>query len=214
MGEIFNNYENNIASGEASHANGSSNTSAGYASFSSGEGNLIYGNTSQGIGKSNTLGKKELTEGEEQSESSFVGGSGNNLIGNYTFIYGKENINEGNENVVLGSGNKTYGNNKFSIGLNNKNGSEEDKGVYGFAFGFGNTINGSTGYAIGQSCVVENSGISIGYGAKSKNFSIGISSDITGSGVSAVNSHSIAIGSFQSRETGTNSISIGMSSVA
>ena len=228
LGEIFNNYENNVASGKQSHAegtnttasgdyshaNGSGNTSAGYASFSSGEGNLIYGNTSQGIGKSNTLGKKELAEGEKQSESSFVGGSGNNLIGNYAFIYGKDNINEGNENVVLGSGNKTYGTNKFSIGFSNKNGSEEDKGVYGFTFGFGNTINGSTGYAIGQSCVVENSGISIGYGAKSRNFSIGISSDITGNGVSAVNNHSIAIGSFQSRETGTNSISIGMASVA
>lgn len=203
-----------VASGTAAHANGSGNTSAGYASFSSGEGNLIYGNTSQGIGKSNTLGKKELTEGEKQSESSFVGGSGNNLIGNYAFIYGKDNINEGNENIVLGSSNKTYGTNKISIGSNNKNGSEEDKGVYGFTFGFGNTINGSTGYAIGQSCVVENSGISIGYGAKSKNFSIGISSDITGNGVSAVNTHSIAIGSFQSRETGAYSISIGMASVA
>lgn len=155
-----------------------------------------------------------MTEGEKQSESSFVGGSGNNLIGNYAFVYGKDNINEGNENIVLGSSNKTYGTNKISIGSNNKNGSEEDKGVYGFTFGFGNTINGSTGYAIGQSCVVENSGISIGYGAKSRNFSIGISSDITGNGVSAVNNHSIAIGSFQSRETGTNSISIGTASVA
>lgn len=122
-GEIFNDYVNNTASGNLSHAEGSecraigekshvegySNSTSGESSHAEGANNITEGNCSHVEGTYNeTYGKNSHAEGEfntTDGDSSHAEGGNNSVNGNYSHVEGDSNEVSGSSSHVEGSGN-------------------------------------------------------------------------------------------------------------
>lgn len=108
-GEIFNDYENNTASGSLSHAEGFNCHAIGENSHAEGSNNMAEGNCSHAEGTYNeTYGKNSHAEGEfntTDGDSSHAEGGNNSVNGNYSHVEGDNNEVSGSSSHVEGSGN-------------------------------------------------------------------------------------------------------------
>lgn len=108
-GEIFNDYENNTASGSLSHAEGYNCHAIGENSHAEGSNNMAEGNCSHAEGTYNeTYGKNSHAEGEfntTDGDSSHAEGGNNSVNGNYSHVEGDNNEVSGSSSHVEGSGN-------------------------------------------------------------------------------------------------------------
>lgn len=123
--EIFNDYENNVASGRYSHASGQKSTASGYYAVAIGGSNATASNnnaTAIGGYAPTASGNNSVAIGGDNTQASNSGdialGSGK-ASGGYSFAVGYGCQAKGSGSVALGNYNTANGYRSFAVGSNN-----------------------------------------------------------------------------------------------
>lgn len=128
--EIFNDYDNNIASGRYSHASGQNSIASGDRSFASGSYATASGSQSVALGGNGTqasgIDSVAMGGGEAIGDWALAVGYGSKARGRYSVALGNDSITNGDYSVAMGEDNVTgvegtsSGYNAIAMGQNNK----------------------------------------------------------------------------------------------
>ena len=209
--EIFNDYENNIASGSYSHASGHGTTASGDTSIAMGDYATASGMQSVAIGGYNT---------QASGENSVAIGRGK-AIGDNSLAVGSGCEAKGRQSVALGNGNITNVDYSFAVGSNNIAGVLGSYGDSSIAMGYRNKATGTRAIAMGYMCEAGSHAIAMGEQNKSterssltiggvNNTASGSSSAVLGGQSNkATNYYSASMGGYGNEANGTSAVVLG-----
>lgn len=209
--ELFNDYENNIASGKYSHTVGRNSIASGDYAIAMGSYAKASGMQSVAIGGNNTqaIGRDSVAMGSGKAT-----GDNSLAVGDYCEAKGRHS-------VALGNGNVTNVDYSFAVGEDNIAGVLDSFGDSSIAMGYRNKATGTRAIAMGYMCEAGSHAIAMGEQNKSterssltaggiNNTASGSSSAVLGGQSNkATNYYSASMGGYGNEANGTSAVVLG-----